>query len=483
VLPPFASIVVPALNDSDALAGLIATLPPATDFEVIVVNGGVWDLPLKRLIAARPDIRWLAAPPGRGRQMNAGAREAGGRWIVFLHADTRLPPEWLEVLRRIDGDHTIAGGSFRFRLDAVTLWARAIEKGVGLRVRWLDLPYGDQALFVRREAFGAVDGFREWPLMEDVDFVRRLRRVGALHHSQAAIVTSARRWRSDGWVRRSVENVTLLLLFLAGVSPHRLARRYHRPASSPSGDRAAVAVMARAPSDERGKTRVMRALESGGGEGAGAGLRRALLLDTLDRVGQVRNADLFVLFTPERASEEFRTLTGGAVPLIAQRGDGLGQRMCHAFADLFAAGYSRVVIIGSDLPSLPAARLDEALAALAQPEERGPESGDRVVLGPAGDGGYYLVGLRATSSLHASPHPSPLVLFQGMPWGTPEVFTRTVAAARRAGLAVSLIPPSDDVDDVEGLRRLAREAGSMAWRTRAWAAAHLVSPQPNRGDR
>ena len=182
-----------------------------------------------------------------------------------------------------------------------------------------------------------------------------------------------------------------------------------------------------------------------------------------------------MLFAPDRTSEEFRSLTGGAVPLIAQRGEGLGERLHHGFADLFAAGYSRVVIIGSDLPSVPAARVEEALAALAQRSDCGTGSGDRVVLGPAGDGGYYLIGLRAQSSRLSSSLSPPLFsqLFEGIPWSTPVVFTETVAAARRAGFTVSLIQSCDDVDDVEGLRRVALETGSIGWRTRAWAAAHL----------
>jgi hypothetical protein len=99
---------------------------------------------------------------------------------------------------------------------------------VAARVRWFGLPYGDQALFVRRETFTALGGYQEMPLMEDVEFVRRMRRAGRLHHSTLPAITSARRWEADGWIRRSVENVMLLFLFLAGVSPARLAARYRR---------------------------------------------------------------------------------------------------------------------------------------------------------------------------------------------------------------------------------------------------------------
>ena len=165
--------------------------------------------------------------------MNTGATCARGRWLVFLHADTRLGPGWLDVLRSLDERRSIVGGSFRFALDSSARWARWIERGVRLRVRLFDLAYGDQALFVRRDAFEALDGYKELPLMEDVDFIRRLCRQGRLEHADVPALTSARRWERDGWLRRSVENVTLLLLFLAGWSPSWLARHYHRGSGSP----------------------------------------------------------------------------------------------------------------------------------------------------------------------------------------------------------------------------------------------------------
>jgi GT2 family glycosyltransferase len=162
--------------------------------------------------------------------MNVGAKRARGRWLVFLHADTRLGAGWLDLLRRLDDRRSIVGGSFRFALDSTAPWARWIERGVRLRVRLFDLPYGDQALFARREVFGALGGYTELPLMEDVDFIRRLRRRGRLEHLDIPALTSARRWERDGWVRRTVENGLLILMFLAGWSPAWLARRYHRRA-------------------------------------------------------------------------------------------------------------------------------------------------------------------------------------------------------------------------------------------------------------
>ena len=209
------------------------------------------------------------------------------------------------------------------------------------------LAYGDQGVFVRHDVFHTVGGYREWPLMEDVDLIRRLRRVGRLHHSSVPAITSARRWQHDGWWRRSIQNVVCQLLFFAGVSPARVAPWYVRTARV-SRRREGLIVMARAPSDSGGKSRLMRDIAVHHLE-----LRRALLLDTLDAVRQVRSADLFVAFEPAAAASEFQSLVGGFAQLVPQRGETIGDRMRDAFASLFARGYTSVVIVGSDLPTLP----------------------------------------------------------------------------------------------------------------------------------
>lgn len=228
---PLVTTIIPTLNDGAALASLLPTLPADPGVEIIVVDAGKEGDPVMNGLRDRyPDVHWTASPPGRGAQMNVGARRARGRWLLFLHADTRLAPEWIAVLRRLDAQPQIAGGSFRFALDSDATWARWIEWGVRIRVRLFDLAYGDQALFVRRPVFEEMGGYRELALMEDVDFIRRLRRRGRLEHTGVLALTSARRWEQDGWLRRTVENVALVLLFLAGRSPEGLARRYYRRA-------------------------------------------------------------------------------------------------------------------------------------------------------------------------------------------------------------------------------------------------------------
>ena len=164
-------------------------------------------------------------PPGRARQMNAGAERATGQWLLFLHADARLNDGWLDEIRRA-ADGGAVGGCYQLEIGSPRWEARLIERGVRCRVRWLGLAYGDQGLFIRRDLFHALGGYRAIPVMEDVDLVRRMRRHGRLRYSPVGVSVSARRWERDGWMRRTVSNLWILLLYVAGRSPDRLATSY-----------------------------------------------------------------------------------------------------------------------------------------------------------------------------------------------------------------------------------------------------------------
>jgi rSAM/selenodomain-associated transferase 2 len=219
----FVTVVIPVFRDVDILTQVLR----GTRFgsaEVIVVFTSEDYGAVGRVRDEFPRIRWAEAPRGRARQMNAGAAIASGKWLLFLHADTRLPTEWREALMAADRESGAVHGCFRFSLDVRSAAARAIEAGVRARVRLLALPYGDQALFVRRDVFESLGGYADLPIMEDVDFVRRLNRRGRLFRWPVPVVTSARRWVRDGWGRRTLRHLTLISLYFAGIPPRRLIR-------------------------------------------------------------------------------------------------------------------------------------------------------------------------------------------------------------------------------------------------------------------
>jgi rSAM/selenodomain-associated transferase 2 len=212
---------IPALDSAATLGPCLAALGDAE--ERIVVDGGSADG--TDALAERTGARLVRSPRGRGVQLAAGAAAAKGDWLLFLHSDTLLASGWREAAERHMAGHPGKAACFRFRLDAGQWQARLVEAGVALRVRLLDLPYGDQGLLISRRLYDEVGGYRPLPLMEDVDLVRRIgrRRIERLG---VEALTSAERWRRDGWLRRSGLNLLCLALYRWGMSAERVARFY-----------------------------------------------------------------------------------------------------------------------------------------------------------------------------------------------------------------------------------------------------------------
>jgi len=224
---PALSVVIPALDEEAGIAAAIRSV--RGEAEVIVVDGGSRDD--TRAVAAAEGARVLASGRGRGLQLDRGARAARGEWIVFLHADTRLDPGWAEALGALPAD--VVGGAFRLAIDSPRRAYRVLELAVRGRVRLLKLPYGDQGLFVRRDAYARSGGVPHLPLMEDVAFVRRLARLGRLAWLPVRARTSARRWERGGILATTLHNWSLITLYTAGVPAERLARRYGHRAPPP----------------------------------------------------------------------------------------------------------------------------------------------------------------------------------------------------------------------------------------------------------
>lgn len=219
------SVVVPALDSADCLTPCLRSLDAAGG-EVIVVDGGSRDG--TAALAESRGARVVTSAAGRGAQLVAGAAAARGRWLLFLHADTRLSEGWWDAAKGFmeaatrGEDHA---GFFRYALDDDSPAARRLETLVDWRCRLLGLPYGDQGLLISRDFFDALGGFRPLPLMEDVEFIRRIgRRRLVMLDAQA--VTSASRYRRDGYLRRSARNISCLMLYFLGLSPRTLVRLY-----------------------------------------------------------------------------------------------------------------------------------------------------------------------------------------------------------------------------------------------------------------
>ncbi len=219
------SVVIPALDEGGRIEAALASAS-APGVELVVVDGGSRDDTVARARAL--GARVLVSAPGRARQLEAGARAAAGDLLLFLHADTRLPPGYDAAVTRALGDPRVAGGAFRFRFDRASRALRLVEWGARLRGAFLRLPYGDQAIFLRRSLLEAIGGVPQVPILEDLDLVRAIRRAGRLVLLPLPVVTSARRYEAGGVLRTMLRNWLAAAAWGAGVDRSRVAAWYHR---------------------------------------------------------------------------------------------------------------------------------------------------------------------------------------------------------------------------------------------------------------
>tara|TARA_R110002049_G_scaffold2750_2_gene21475 strand:+ start:265475 stop:266146 length:672 start_codon:yes stop_codon:yes gene_type:complete len=220
--PDQISIVIPTLNEESNIAACIASAKASGATEVIVADGGSTDATW-RTAESSGTTKLIRSLPGRGVQLNAGARFTKGEFILFLHADNRLSKD---CLGQICKHPETTWGAFRQRIDSDRTVFRWLEAGNAARAKVKKMPFGDQGIFVRRSVFLSEGGFDEVPLMEDVILSKKLRRIAKPILLPGPLTISARRWEHNGVVRQTVRNWTIQLSHSLGVTPERLAKWY-----------------------------------------------------------------------------------------------------------------------------------------------------------------------------------------------------------------------------------------------------------------
>ncbi len=221
------SVIIPTVNEERNIGVCIReVLAEGVDCEIIVADGGSTDCTVEKAKEFH-GVKVVSSDRGRGLQMNRGVLSASGNVLLFLHADTRLEEGWSRDVNGALRDDAFAGGAFSLGIDGAGRHFRLIELWVKMRCSLFSLPYGDQGIFVRRDIFDKLGGYRDIPLMEDVDLVRRIKRTGHMTVLTRKAVTSARRWAGGGWIRVSLLNQLIMVLFRLGVDPGRLAKMYY----------------------------------------------------------------------------------------------------------------------------------------------------------------------------------------------------------------------------------------------------------------
>lgn len=225
---PAISIILPVLNEADGINEIIShlrALDPESHSEIIVVDAD----PKGSTISAINDgaVHKIMSEQGRARQMNRGAQIASGDVLLFLHADTVLPPNASPLIREYMNGNLFVAGAFDLGFNTRRKIFRITEMYVFLRTRLTKVPFGDQAIFVRRRYFENIGGYQDIPIMEDVELMKRIRRLGGrICIIPVKVSTSPRRYEQEGILFCMLRNWALQLLYTFGVSPERLAKLY-----------------------------------------------------------------------------------------------------------------------------------------------------------------------------------------------------------------------------------------------------------------
>lgn len=225
------AVIIPVLNEQKALPALLPVLIPLGFEEIIVVDGGSRDGTVdmaRKMLESTSDSRYriISGPCGRASQMNTGAALADSEILVFLHADTQMPDNARQVITDAMDDPQCVGGRFDVRFPQDTGYAWMVSRLMNLRSRWSGIFTGDQTIFVRRSVFEKLGGFANIPLMEDIEFSSRLKRVGTIASLRVKVITSFRRWEQQGPLRTIVRMWTLRAWYWLGWDPRRLQQYY-----------------------------------------------------------------------------------------------------------------------------------------------------------------------------------------------------------------------------------------------------------------
>jgi len=225
------SIVIPVLNEQDRINSLIEHVHSQGyegACEIIVADGDPQGGTIKAI--RDENVTSITSPKGRASQMNAGAELSHGEVLIFLHADTKLPPNALEKISQVLEDVKYMGGAFDLGIGSDSLLLKYIAARARLRSRLNRIPYGDQAIFIRRSYFNKIGRFKDVPLMEDVELMRRIKKRGdKIFILRDRVKTSARRWENEGIIYTTLKNQVLINLYYLGISPDKLAKYYRRP--------------------------------------------------------------------------------------------------------------------------------------------------------------------------------------------------------------------------------------------------------------
>jgi len=422
------SFIIPTLNEAEHISSTLDQLQALRKrgHEVILSDGGSHDETLS-LSKDKVDHH-INAAPGRACQMNDGAKVASGELFCFLHADTNTPENIdeliLEGLSKTNSNHW---GFFKIKLSGCNWQFRIIEWLINKRSCLTHVATGDQAIFIDKQSFNNLNGFSNIPLMEDIEISKRLRKISCpVCIIKTPLITSSRRWEKHGIISTVLLMWQLRLRYFFGASPSDLIKTYkpHNPINNQIKQQ--LIIFIKAPVPGYCKTRLTPYLSP---EEASE-FYKTLVTNCFNNIKTINNTDISIFTYPDINNPFIKSLSHKyATTCHIQSGENLGERMFNAL-DKSLQTYDRCVLIGTDCPVLDQSYLEQAFKALYQHD---------MVLGPANDGGYVLIGASKTEAS----------LFNNINWGTDSVLKQSLHNANKAAYKTHLLDTLWDVDTPE----------------------------------
>lgn len=421
------SVIIPTFNEAENILKALASVENAfyNSAEIIVVDGGSSDKTLS--LVDKEKVKVIEAQANRAAQMNKGAEAASGNILIFLHADSQLPNNAKKLIDEFFADDSNQLSLFKIEFDDKSFLMKMYAWFS--RFDSLLTSFGDQCIVVRKNIFFAQNKFPQFPICEDVEFLREARKKYSIKKLNGFVCTSARRYRKNGIIKQQLLNAYLLLKYLFKFNLSKIAEQYDFLRKQ--NFNSALIIFAKYPAKGKVKTRLGAVI----GDEAGLDFYKYSAGNIFQTGESVRNnyADVFIFFAGCENENVMKVWVKHNFYFNKQNGIDLGERMKNAFEALFKKNYRQVVIIGTDSPTISPDMILTAFQKL--------ESND-IVLGPTFDGGYYLLGMKKFFP----------PVFENINWSSVEVFSQTLQRTQSLKLSTHILEKIIDVDTVSDLR-------------------------------
>lgn len=417
------SVIIPSFNEElfieKNIKEIRKIMPGA---EIIVVDCGSNDQ--TKNICEREGVKVFNSKRGRGTQLNQGAKNANGNILVFLHADTYLPKNAFELYEQFFTKEK--NKICRFRLGFDIEHKHLNRYGKLSKLNLIFTRFGDMCIAVRKDFYFEAGGFPEWNFMEDVEFLNNASSKSRIVVLPASVVSSARAYLRHGFINKQLLNGLMLTKYTLGFRKFIERNEYYNKKIKQR--KASIIIFARYPDEGKVKTRLAATI----GDHYAKVYYKLIAEKIISEVKKIRKVYTYIFFSEEEEKSKIKKWLGQKYFYSHQEGKDLGERMSEAFRKVFSHGAKKVLLTGTDIPDLSKEIIEEAIVSLDNHD---------IVIGPAKDGGYYLLGMKKHSPL----------LFKNISYGTGDVFNETLGKASENNLSYSILPQLQDIDNEEDL--------------------------------